>query len=88
MPDGLVTGGFVRLPHWLERFSLRALAVAVNYAPDIDITDADSMSVILEHRREEAVPLFSLNGRPHLNSVHVESTQVLMYQSLMEGSPF
>ena len=48
---------------------LPQLTDAVEYALDLDITDADSIRVILEHRREEPVPLFSLDGRPHLKGV-------------------
>ncbi len=86
-PNGLGTREFIRVLRLLERCSLRELAAAVDYALDIDITDADSIRVILEHRREEPVPLFSLDGRPHLKSVHVETTNVSMYGTLMEGSP-
>ena len=64
-PDGLGTREFIRVLRLLEHSSLRELADAVDYALDIDITDADSVRVILEHRREEPVPLFSLDGRPH-----------------------
>ena len=44
------------------------------------------MRVILEHRREEPVPLFSLDGRPHLKSVNVDTTNVATYGELMECS--
>jgi len=48
----------------------------VEYAFDLDVVDADSIRVILirvilEHRRESPVALFSLDGRPHLKTVHV-----------------
>ena len=85
-PDGLGTREFIRVLRLLEQSSLRELAAAVDYALDIDITDADSVRVILEHRREEPIPLFSLDGRPHLKSVNVESTNVSTYGALMEGS--
>ena len=86
-PDGLGTREFIRVLRLLERCSLGELATAVDYALDIDITDADSVRVILEHRREEPVPLFSLDGRHHLKSVHVEKTNVSTYGSLMECPP-
>jgi transposase len=86
-PDGLGTREFIRVLRLLEQASIRELAAAVDYALDIDITDADSIRVILEHRREELTPLFSLDGRPHLKSVHVETTNVSTYGTLMEGSP-
>ena len=83
-PDGLGTREFIRVLRLLEHASLRDVTAAVDYALDIDITDADSIRVILEHRREEPVPLFSLDGRPHLKSVHVETTNVSRYGTLME----
>ena len=85
-PDGLGTREFIRVLRLLERCSINELAAAVDYALDIDITDADSVRVILEHRREEPVPLFSLDGRPHLKSVNVDTTNVSTYGELMECS--
>ncbi len=67
----------------LERFSLKQLADSVEYALDLDITDPDSMRVIVEHRSTEPVELFSLDGRPELASVRVEATDVAAYQSLL-----
>lgn len=73
-PNGLGTREYIRVLRLLERSSVRELVDAVDYALDIDITDADSVRVILEHRREAPMPLFSLDGRPHLKNVHVEQT--------------
>ena len=42
---------------------------------DIGIHDADSIQVILEHRRESPVGLFSLDGRPHLKTITVYRNQ-------------
>ena len=50
---------------------------------DLDIADADSIRVILEHRRESPVALFNLDGRPHLKVIQVEPTNVGVYQSLL-----
>ena len=50
----------------LERFSLPQLTGAVEYALDIDVIDPDSIRTIVEHRAEQPVALFSLDGRPHL----------------------
>jgi transposase len=82
-PQGLGMREFIRVLRLLEQASLPQLADAVEYALDLDITDADSIRVILEHRREQPVPLFSLDGRPHLKGVHVEPTDVTAYQSLL-----
>jgi hypothetical protein len=74
---------FIRVLRLLEHSNLPQLTDAVEYALDLDITDADSIRVILEHRREQPVPLFSLDGRPHLKGVTVEPTDVSAYQSLL-----
>jgi transposase len=81
--DGLGTREFISVLRLLEHASVKQLAGAVQYALDIGILDAASIRVILEHRREAPVALFSLEGRPHLKTVHVESTDVVAYQSLL-----
>jgi transposase len=82
-PNGLGMREFIRVLRLLEHSSLPQLTDAVEYTLDLDITDADSIRVILEHRREEPVPLFSLDGRPQLKGVNVEPTDVSAYQSLL-----
>ena len=82
-PSGLGTREYIRVLRLLETASIAELADAVDYALDIGISDADSIRVILEHRRESPVGLFSLDGRPHLKTVHVETTDPASYQSLL-----
>ncbi len=84
--NGLGTREFIRVLRLLEHATVEQLAGAVEYALDIGILDADSIWVILEHRREAPVALFSLDGRPHLKTVHVEATDVAAYQSLLAGA--
>jgi hypothetical protein len=55
----------------------------VDYALDIGIADADSIRVILEHRRDAPVGLFSLDGRPHFKTVHVATPDVAAYRTLL-----
>jgi hypothetical protein len=50
---------------------------------DIDVIDADSLRTIVEHRSDQPIPLFALDGRPHLAHVRVETTQVSAYQALL-----
>ncbi len=83
-PHGLGLREYIRVLRLLEQASLAELTEAVEYALDLDVTDADSVRVIVEHRRERPIPLFSLDGRPHLASVQVEPTQVAVYQALLE----
>ncbi len=82
-PNGLGMREFIRVLRLLEHSNLPQLTDAVEYALDLDITDANSIRVILEHRREQPVPLLSLDGRPHLKGVTVEPTDVSAYQSLL-----
>lgn len=82
------TRSFIRVLRLLEKFPLAQLAEAVEYALDIDVIDADSIRTIVEHRNEEPVKLFALDGRPHLAHVRVETTDVSCYQALlMEAAP-
>lgn len=82
------TRSYIRVLRLLERFSLDELTAAVEYALDIDVIDADSVRTIAEHRRDQPVELFSLDGRPQLAGVRVESTNVSAYQALLsDASP-
>ena len=79
------TREFIRVLRLLESYSLAQLTDAVEYALDIDIVDPDSIRVVVEHRSTTPVELFSLDGRPELAWVQVETTDVSAYQSrLME----
>lgn len=87
-PGGLWTREFIRVLRLLEGCSLEQLQDAVEYALDIGVHDADTIRVIVEHRREEPVALFSLDGRPHLRLVDVGRTDVSPYQALLtEATP-
>lgn len=79
------TRSFIRVLRLLEKFSLPQLTAAVEYALDIDVIDADSIRTISEHRSDQPVPLFALDGRPHLAHVRVEATDISAYQALLEG---
>jgi transposase len=81
------TRSYIRVLRLLEKFSLTQLTGAVEYALDIDVIDADSLRTIVEHRAERPVELFSLDGRPHLALVRIETTDVSSYQVLLEEAP-
>ena len=82
------TRSYIRVLRLLEKFSLPQLTGAVEYALDIDVIDPDSIRTIVEHRAEQPVTLFSLDGRPHLAHVRVETTDVAAYRALlMEVTP-
>jgi transposase len=79
------TRSYIRVLRLLEKFSLAQLAAAVEYALDIDVIDADSIRTIVEHRNDQPVELFPLDGRPHLAHVRVETTDVAAYQALLRN---
>ena len=58
---------------------------AVERALELGVADADAVRLILEHRREDPVGLFSLDGRPHLKLVGVPSPDLSAYASLAPG---
>ena len=52
----------------------------------LEAADPDSIRVIAEHRAERPVAFFSLKGRPTLQAVRVETTDVSAYSALLIGS--
>ncbi len=82
------TRAYIRVLRLLERFSVEQLAGAVEYALDLDVIDVDSIRTIAEHRAEQPVELFRLDGRPHLARVRVETTGVTAYQALLKSQPW
>jgi hypothetical protein len=78
------TRSFIRVLRLLERFSLEEVAAGVEYAIDIGLSDSDSIRSVVEHRADGPVQLFSLDGRPPLACVHVETTPVAAYQVLLD----
>jgi hypothetical protein len=85
VPDGLGTREFIRVLLLLEKATLEELSAAVEYAMNLGIADADTIRVILEHRRESPVALFCLDSRPHLKLVHVPPTDIAAYASLLDS---
>jgi hypothetical protein len=67
----------------VARARIRLVTTGVEYALDIGLSDSDSIRSVVEHRADGPVRLFSLDGRPHLACVHVETTLVAAYQALL-----
>jgi hypothetical protein len=84
-PSGHGTRAFVRVLRLLEVYSLTQLTDAVEYALGIDVIDPDSIRLVLDHRADRPVPLFTLDGRPHLAGVRVELTDVSAYRALLSS---
>jgi hypothetical protein len=81
--DGHGTRAFVRVLRLLETHTVPQLADAVEYALGIGAVDPDSIRVVLDHRADRPVALFTLAGRPHLAGVRVEPTDVTAYGALL-----
>jgi hypothetical protein len=68
----------------MEHATLAELTAAVEVALGIGATSADAIALILAHRAERPVGLFSLDGHPHLRSVAVEPPDLSAYAVLTE----
>jgi hypothetical protein len=79
------TRRFIKVLRLLEWASPRDLTRAVERALELGLADADAVRLILEHRGEEAVGLFCLDGRPHLKRVEVPPPDLSAYASLAAG---
>src|SRR3954471_19397424 len=76
---------FIKVLRLLERAGLAELTRAVERALELGVADADAVRLILEHRREEPVGLFCLDGRPHLKLVAAPTPDLGAYASLAAG---
>ncbi len=79
------TRQFIKVLRLLEGAALGELTRAVERALELGTADADAVRLILEHRREQPVGLFSLDGRPHLKLVGVPAPDLTAYSSLTAG---
>lgn len=83
--DGQGTREFIGVLRLLESTTVKELANAVEHALSIGAINHDAIRLILEHRREEPVRLFSLDGRLHLAAVQVQSPDLHAYRGLLVG---
>ncbi len=78
----LGTRQYIKVLRLMERATLCELTGAVQVGLSIGATSADAISLILAHRQEQPVGLFSLDGHPHLRSVTVEPPDLTGYRAL------
>jgi hypothetical protein len=81
--DGEGTREFIKVLRLLEHADPSELGRAIDTALTIGTTEADAVRLILEHRREQPVKLFRLDGRPHLADVVVEPPHLDAYRTLL-----
>jgi transposase len=62
---------YIKALRLLETATVNQRAGAIEQALSIGATSMDAIKLILEHRRQVPIALFSLDGHPHLKSVHV-----------------
>jgi transposase len=79
------TREFIRVLRLLESTTVRELANAVEHALSIGAINHDAIRLILEHRREQPVRMFSLDGRLHLAAVRVQPPDHHAYRGLLVG---
>ncbi len=79
------TRQYIKVLRLLEGAALKELTRAVQRALELGTADADAVRLILEHRRETPVGLFSLDGRPHLKLVSVPAPDLSAYGGLTAG---
>jgi transposase len=84
--DHLGTREFIKVLRLLERASVSELAGAVQAALAIGATSSDAIALILHHRQERPVSLFSLDGHPHLRPYVIEAPDLSAYASLRGAS--
>jgi hypothetical protein len=76
------TREFIEVLRLMEHASPGGLTGAVDAALAIGATGADAVALILYHRAERPVGLFSLDGHPHLKSVRVDPPDLTSYGAL------
>ncbi len=76
------TREFIKVLRLMEHASLHQLTGAVEVALRIGATSADAVALILYHRAEQPVGLFSLDGHPHLKSVQIDPPDLTRYAAL------
>jgi len=69
----------------MERASMGELAAAVRAALSIGATSPDAVALILSHRQERPVALFSLDGLPHLRPYRIDPPDLSAY-TILEGA--
>jgi transposase len=77
------TRRYIQVLRLLESCTLHELASAVERALELGTHHQDAVRLILEHRREQPVGLFCLEGRPHLKSVRVGEPDLHSYAALL-----
>ncbi len=80
------TREYIKILRLLEKATIPQLADAIEQCLAINALSVDAVRVILEGRQEEPVGVFSLDDRPHLKLVRVQSPDLGAYRVLAGGA--
>ena len=78
------TREYIKVLRLLEHATIAELTAAVTQALAIGATGADAIGLILAHRAERPVGLFSLDGRPHLKAFVIPPPDLGAYDVLTQ----
>src|SRR5207245_2788515 len=79
------TREFIKVLRLMEHASLKELSSAVSYALSIGASAPEAIELILHHRGDKPVALFSLDSHPHLRPYRIDPPDLSAYASL-EGA--
>jgi hypothetical protein len=80
------TREFIKVLRLLEHASVGELAGAIEQALSIGATAPEAIELILRHRAERPVALFSLDDHPHLRPYQVDPPDLSAYSALKGAS--
>lgn len=78
------TREFIKVLRLMEHASAAELTGAIDQALAIGATRSDAIALILRHRGERPVGLFSLDGHPHLRPYVIDPPDLSAYLALVE----
>jgi len=76
------TRAYIKVLRLLEHASVHQLAGAIRYATQIGATAPEAIELILRHRTEAPIALFSLDGHPHLAPFRIDPVDLGAYATL------
>ena len=77
---------YIKVLRLLENSSINGLAKAITRALELGMLEVDAIQVILQGCNEKPLGVFSLDGRPHLQGVQVQSPDLSVYGILGQRS--
>ena len=79
---------YIRILRLLEHFTLEQLSCGIERALASNTTAYEGVRLYVECAATAPVELFSLDGRPHLQQVHLPEPDIHRYATLLERNPY